>query len=521
MPSDAEEVASCSFCRGGFACYIGRVKKDFTPGTKTANENSSRSFVRLCILRQITRMLLRSLGGAALLLFAAQGWAASSCSGLKDQGIPPDQIGLPTRGALVLTSHAEKGPNRGYCRVLGQVRSVDPAAEPIRFEVNLPEQWNGKALQFGGGAFDGYLHQSDGRRATVLGDRSQPTPLDRGFVTFGSDSGHHHRYLLLPDILNAVNARFALNEEQRRNFASDGLKKTHDVAVALMQARYGSTPKRMYFIGGSTGGREAMKVVDRWPGDYDGVIAAYAAWNQIESDLQFIRVSQAMYAKGKHGEAGWLTPAKTRLLRDAVMNACDAADGLKDGIVSDPAGCQFDPDSLRCAEGKDGKGCLSAGQLRTVAAFSTPQISSFAVENGMDREPGYNVLRGADLAGSMGLSKHPFHPPLPLFNSFYYLVGDGVLRFFLTSDPHFNLFTFDPKTGGEVGGNPAKYIAGIRQQSVEDDASLADPDVFPTARRQAAAAARRSRFHHTHGRVGAAVSTDHGGDGAGARGKLF
>ena len=77
--------------------------------------------------------------------------------------------------------------------------------------------------------------------------------------------------------MNAVNAKFALNDEQRKNFASDGLKKTHDVAVGLMKARYDTEPKRMCFIDGSTDGREAMKVVDRWPKDYDGVIAGYVA----------------------------------------------------------------------------------------------------------------------------------------------------------------------------------------------------------------------------------------------------
>ncbi len=358
--------------------------------------------------------------------------------------------------------------------MLGKIISVDPAADPIRFEVNLPETWNRKAVQFGGGAFDGYLHESDGLRATVVGDERQPTPLEQGYATFGSDSGHHHRYLLLPDIANAVSAKFALNEEQRKNFASDGLKKTHDVAVALMKARYGAPPKRMYFIGGSTGGREAMQVVDRWPEDYDGVIAAYAAWNQIESDLQFIRISQAMYAKGKGGQAGWLPSAKTKLLRDAVLNACDAQDGLRDGIVSDPADCHVDPLKLRCPDGKDHNGCLSEGQERTVAAFTAPQVTSFKVLNGIDSEPGYNTLRGADLVGNMGLLRHPFHPSIVILNSFYYLIGDGVLRFFLTRDTHFDALTFDTRNGGSGG----KWVPGILEQSAEDDASLADLSPF-------------------------------------------
>ena len=400
-------------------------------------------------------------------------WAAN-CSALKGRSIDAGEITLPTRGAVVRSARLVHGFGGGFCKVLGDIRSVDTAADPIRFEVNLPESWNHKAVQFGGGAFDGYLHQSDGLRAPVVGDTHQPTPLARGYATFGSDSGHHHHYLLLPDIVNALSAKFALNDEQRRNFASESLKKTHDAAVALMQARYGASPTRMYFVGGSTGGREAMMVVDRWPRDYDGVMAAYAAWNQIESDLQYLRVSQAMYAKGPKGESGWMSSRKTKLLRDAILNACDAQDGLKDGIVSDPAGCRFDPESLRCPPGVDRKTCLSAGQERTLQAFVTPQFSDFKVQNGIDSEPGYNLLRGADLVGSMGLLGHPFHPPIPLLNSFYYLVGDGVLRFFLTKDTHFNALTFDTRTGGPA----AKWIPGIQQQSAEDDASLADLTPF-------------------------------------------
>lgn len=375
-------------------------------------------------------------------------------------------IRLPTRGGVVTSAKRVARRGDSFCRVLGEIRPVDASADPIRFEVNLPEHWNEKAVQFGGGAFDGYLHQSDGLGATVVGEKNKPGPLAEGYATFGSDSGHHHRYFLLPDALNAVSAKFALNEEQRKNFASDGLKKTHDMAVALMQKRYGKAPRRMYFVGGSTGGREAMMVVDRWPADYDGVLAAYAAWNQIESDLQYIRVSQAMYRKH-----GWLSSSRTKLLRDAVMNACDAQDGLRDGIISNPAGCHFDAASLRCKDGADHKGCLSDGQEATVAAFVTPTISDFKVEHDMQSEPGFNMTRGADLTGNMGLLHHAFRPPIVLLNSFYYVVGDGVLRFFLTRERHFNTLAFDWKTGGG-------RVPGIMQQSVEDDASLADLTPF-------------------------------------------
>jgi hypothetical protein len=242
--------------------------------------------------------------------------------------------------------------------------------------------------------------------------------------------------------------------------------------------RYGASPARVYFIGGSNGGREALKVVDRWPIDYDGVMAAYASWNQIETDLQFIHITQVMYAKGGAGQAGWLPPAKTKLLRSAVMSVCDAQDGVKDDIISNPSGCHFDPASLRCKDGKDRKGCLSDGQERTVAAFSAPQITTFSVENGMHQEAGYNVLRGADLVGNMGWFRHPFRPAIPYFNSVYYVIGDGVVRSFLTHGPQVSLFDIDTRNGSALGHDPKQYLPRAREQSVEDDASLADLSPF-------------------------------------------
>ena len=118
------------------------------------------------------------------LLFAMLLWSLSNavaattpCNDLSRYTVPSICIGLPSRGAVVRSAHLVKGSDGGYCRLLGQIVSVELNADPIRFEVNLPETWNGKALQFGGAIFDGYLHESDGRRNTVLGDKGQPPRL--------------------------------------------------------------------------------------------------------------------------------------------------------------------------------------------------------------------------------------------------------------------------------------------------------------------------------------------------------
>ncbi len=179
------------------------------------------------------------------------------------------------------------------------------------------------------------------------------------------------------------------------------------------------------FSGGSTGWREAYSVVQRWPEDYDGVLGAYAAgWDPIELDLQYIRVSQAIYTRG-----GYLTRSKTTLLAQSVMKACDALDGLEDGIIGNVAACHFDPATLLCPTGSKSKQCFTQQELSTIQTFATEQRTSQPLWNGVQAMPGFNVLAGADLTGTMGLLRHPEHRPKLLVNSFYYVISDRVLRF--------------------------------------------------------------------------------------------
>ena len=429
--------------------------------------------------------------GMLPMLSAGAQTPAVSCSSLKAVSIPAASIGLPTGGARITSARSTHSAGAPFCKVLGEIRSLDPAAQPIRFELNLPASWNGKAVHYGGGGFDGALSVANGLHTPEVGIRAQATPLERGYATFGSDSGHHHHYLLLPDILNEVKARFALNDEQRHNYARDGLKKTHDAAVFLIKAYYAQPPRRMFFLGGSTGGREAYFVTQRWPLDYDGVLGAYAGWNQVELDLQLVRVSQAEYRKGGTLDRGWLPKSATRLVATRVLEACDAADGVRDGIVSDPAACGFELKTLACPAGQHRSNCLTPGQLATFETFATEQRTAMPLDHGVQSIAGYNVTRGTDLTGSMGLLRHPFHDPAYPIGSFYYQVGSGVLRFFLTRDPNFNVFQFDTTTGGAYGKD-------LLPQSVASDASDADLSAF---------AGHGGKFLIVHGTADATIPT--------------
>ena len=392
-----------------------------------------------------------------------------NCGALKGYTLPASAIALPTRGAIVKSAGLSMSKGVSYCKIKGEITSIDPHAQAIRFELNLPQQWNGKAVHYGGGGFDGAL--VTGLARPEVGVKGQPTPLERGYATFGGDSGHHHHYLFVPDLYNELHARFALNDEQRLNFNHDGLKKTHDAVVAVIAHAQGSAPKRMYFLGGSTGGREAYFVTQLWPTDYDGVLGAFAGWNQVQLDLEFIRASEAEYSKGTKLTRGWLPKEKTKLVAAKVMDACDAADGVKDGIISNPDGCQFNLNSLACAPGKDAHDCLTEGQLRTFEILASEQRTAAPLSHGVQSIPGYNITSGADLTGVMGLYSHPLHPPKFPLGSFYYEIADGVTRFFLTRDPQFNALTLDTTTGGA-------YADQLMPQSIASDASDADLTPF-------------------------------------------
>ena len=367
--------------------------------------------------------------------------AKSLCEKLHHMVIGAPEIGLPTTGAHVRSAKLFKTRSAEYCKVLGNIGPVDQTAQDIRFEVNLPTSWNGKTVHFGGAVFDGSLVYSDGLKRPSLGIKDGPTPLQAGYLTFGSDSGHHKHHLFLPDVINVLDTSFASSEEEQKNFSQDALKKTRDVMVSLAVRRYGHAPIRNFFFGSSSGGHEALMVVQRWPTDYDGVLSGYPSWNGLELLLQFIRTSRALYTKG-----GFLSPSTTKLLAKSVLSACDALDGVKDGLVSNVESCRFDPAALLCSSTKR-SGCLSPQQLITVQTFATEQRTQEPVWRGIRSVPGYNVLAGADLTGSLGLFHHALRHPKILLSGSQYTIGSRGVRSFLAKDANFDALQLDPETG--------------------------------------------------------------------------
>src|SRR5450631_920565 len=283
--------------------------------------------------------------------------AASACGGLAGS-LDAVRIGSATLQTPSQHAVSERAPtpaariapaNPAFCKVLGQIEPTDPKAPPIKFEVNLPVEWNGRSIQYGGGGFNGTLITGLGLPPAYPFDK--PSPLARGFVTYGTDSGHESKPGEPPQV-------FALNDEAFENFAYRSYKKVRDAAVALMVRGYGKPPEKMYFMGSSEGGREALTMAQRYPNDFDGIFAR----------VPVINWTGLLHASARAGlvtmDDGWIRPDQVKLVQDAVLAACDAKDGVADGLVEDAVGCkaQFDPSKLLCSEGSSGDGCLSQPQ---------------------------------------------------------------------------------------------------------------------------------------------------------------
>jgi feruloyl esterase len=398
-------------------------------------------------------MRVLSLGGriAAILLLAgvqapaAPAQAPRDCTGLAGQSVPATLIGLPSGDAALTSadvariplSPAASEPSGAYCRVLGEIKARDPSAPPIRFQINLPEQWNGRAVQYGGGGFNGHL--VSGLNPLNDSPLDVPVPVARGYATWGTDSGHDETKL--PEL-----QAFALNDEALENFAFGAYKKVRDVAVEIVRRHYGRAPERVYYFGASEGGREGLTMAQRFPEDFDGIVSVVPVINWV--GLMSAATRNGIVA----ADDGWINAAKGKLLHGAVLDACDGLDGLVDGVVSRYARCAsaFDPQKLRCENGTDSADtCLSDAQIALVKVIRERYAFPFPLANGITSYPGYNYggeVQNNGRAEWTTFGKPPPYPtPPPGEEGQIWYFGAGATRYFLAGDPRLDPRKFRPQ----------------------------------------------------------------------------
>jgi pimeloyl-ACP methyl ester carboxylesterase len=195
--------------------------------------------------------------------------------------------------------------------------------EYIRFELLLPDKWNGRFVMGGGGGFVGSVQNA--ARDSVK----------KGYATVGTDTGHQSQ----PGYM----AKWALdNLEAKVNFGHLAVHRTAEVAKALIRAYYRAEPQHSYFVGCSRGGGQAMMEAQRYPKDFDGIVAGAPAFNWNGLAALGVTIAQAIYPDPSHLDSSVVTKEALQKLQAGVLEQCDAQDGLKDGVIQDPASAHFD-----------------------------------------------------------------------------------------------------------------------------------------------------------------------------------
>ncbi|MFC9082797.1 tannase/feruloyl esterase family alpha/beta hydrolase [Streptomyces sp. NPDC057062] len=424
----------------------------------------------LVLLAGATRLLGAGPAGATTLAVADHSTTVPRCAGLNQAEIPASVMSLPTRGGRVTSasvmSSVVSGKTVEYCQVDADILPVDPSAPHIKMRVDLPYDWNRKAMMFGGGGYNGTI--PDLTANVPFGPTDQPVPLARRYAMFAGDSGHQQS----PTAPASLDGSFGANDEALNNFAAgDALKKTRDASLFLIRHAYGTAPAKTYFAGGSTGGREALVVAQRWPKAFNGVIAAYPAWNNLSEILALGHLAHVLSRPG-----AFPGPEKQTLLYNGVIKVCDGLDGAKDNVISNPRGCHFDPRSLRCAGGADtGPTCLSDPQISAVNAMSSSFRWPYRIASGETEYPGFPFLSGADMRTPfLGFGTAAPADPMPVTSGYGMQYWDQWVKYFLTRDPHYKSLDVDPQ-------HPGKWLDRISNLSTVEDRNNVDLRPFAHA----------------------------------------
>jgi feruloyl esterase len=286
----------------------------------------------------MTRFLALCLAAASGVLSAR----AESCANLAAMTMPGTVVTSATAVAAGPFSANTSSPREfpAFCRVLALAKPVMDSE--IHIEVWLPtaQAWNGKFLGTGNGGYSGDLGYAEMERALKL-----------GYAVAGSDTGH-----------SGGDLKFAIGHpEKMEDWGWRAVHVMTQSAKLIVRSYYARFARQSYFTGCSTGGHQALMEAQRFPEDYDGIVAGDPGNNRVRLNVDFFSAWLATNVTAQPP----LPASKLSMINKAAVAACDAADGIKDGLISSPLTCRFDPATLRCP-GADGPECLTDSQVKAV-----------------------------------------------------------------------------------------------------------------------------------------------------------
>jgi feruloyl esterase len=302
---------------------------------------------------------------------------------------------------------------QAFCRVVGIARPTPDSQ--IAFEVWMPADWNGRLWANGNGDFAGSISEA------ALASR-----IAEGYASVGTDTGHRTAI--------QFETAWGLGHPQKViDFAHRGIHEAAAAAKRLIGAYYGRPPSRSYFASCSNGGRQALMEAQRYPDDYDGIIAGAAA-----GDWTHLYVGAGLlYFQWLAAGPSYVPAAKVPAIHAAVLEQCDALDRIADGVIEDPRRCKLDLTKLLC-RGPESDACLTRAQLATVEKlYAGPALAS-----GRRLIPGYSP--GAE--DSWGEAHFGAGPATT--DSYQDIFG--FFRNLVFEDPNWNAGSFDAERDGPI-----------------------------------------------------------------------
>ncbi|MGP8250521.1 MAG: tannase/feruloyl esterase family alpha/beta hydrolase [Terracidiphilus sp.] len=350
----------------------------------------------------IARGFVYLVAGSSSLLFAAD------CASLKTLQLANTNITVAESVTSGVAEIADAGaPLRdlpAFCRIAGEIRPT--ADSRIRFEVWLPVQdWNGRMLGTGNGGFVG-----------AIGYEQLARYLKRGFAVAGTDAGHQ---------AESTDASWAYGHPEKvKDFGWRAIHLTAERSKQIIDAYYGKPADKSYFDACSDGGREALMEAQRFPEDYDGILAGAPAnaWSTM-----LAAGARALQELTGNPDA-YIPERKLPAIQRASLAACDALDGVKDNLIGDPAKCKFDPQVLLC-KGDDSSDCLTQPQIDSLKSLYT----GIKDEKGTLIFPGYSM--GDETSWKEWIVGED--PAASLSSRFV----QNYLRYMVTDDPRINVLT--------------------------------------------------------------------------------
>ncbi len=397
---------------------------------------------------------------------SAQSQSAENCAalaGLKIDAVEITKAALVPIGTTVPPPYPGApsiGPLPAHCRVDGIInrrKGVDGQEFGIGFALALPEHaaWNGDFMMQGGGGGNGIIAYPAG--ANYAGDKPA---LSRGFAVASTDTGHKAK-------TGAFDFTFMRDQQAYLDFAFLANAEVAGVAKQIITHYYAKSAAFSYFVGCSTGGREGMILSQRYPTAFNGIVSGDPAMRTGLSNLAIAQWIPVAYnqaspkdASGKPEIDKFLTDDDRKLFMGALMKQCDAKDGVADGMISDPLGCDFDPTVLACKPG-EADACIVSEKINAIKkafagpknAYGTQVYPGFLYDAGIAARgmvPGLLALGNRGLFGpyttatELDVDKAALHASDPLVEpassnlSTFSLSGGKLIFFHGDSDPWFS-----------------------------------------------------------------------------------